>query len=71
MGKVSKLWNHEKDAVIDALAILETVPEARKQVQPGTIDKLRAMAGLPEVIEDYMNKAIGEMIDNYPAHGRE
>ena len=61
---VSKLWNNEKEAVIDALTCVMTIKEQGGEVEEGTVNTLRAMLGLEPKIEDHMNKAIAEQYEN-------
>ena len=49
---ISKLWNHEKEAVKDALACVMTIKEQGGEVEEGTINTLRAMIGLENVTND-------------------
>lgn len=58
-----KLHDHEKNAIIDALAILETVEDAKNHIQDGTIDTLRAMVGIRGTFPQYMNDAIAECVE--------
>jgi hypothetical protein len=59
-----KLHGHEKNALIDALAILTSIPEAKKHLEPNTIDTMRTMIGLKGVMDESMNKAIAEGVEN-------
>ena len=56
----SKLWNHEKEAIEEALACAMTIKAQSGDVKDSTINTLRAMLGLKDKIDDSMNKAIAE-----------
>jgi len=69
--KRPKLWDHEKNALIDAIAVLQSVKDYGVNVQPNTISTLKTMLGLKGEFPQYMNDAIAEMVDKYPEHGKE
>ena len=58
--KTSKLWNHEKESIEEALTCTMAMKELTGEVKDSTINKLRAMLGLKDKIDDSMNKAIAE-----------
>ncbi len=62
--EASKLWNHEKDAVAEALICVMTIKAQGGDVGEDTVNTLRAMLGLKPKIEDHMNAAIAEQYEN-------
>ena len=49
---VSKLWNHEKEAVKEAIMCVMTILAKGGEIEEGTINTLRAMIGLENVTSD-------------------
>lgn len=59
----NELPPHSKEAIIDAIAILETVPEAKNMAQEHTVSHLKALVGIKGVMPQYMNDAIAEGVE--------
>ncbi len=58
-----KLYDHQIDAIIDAIATIENIEMASKVIKPSTTSILRGIIGLRGEMPEYMNKVIAEFTE--------
>jgi len=59
-----KLHDHETKALTEALACMNTLLNAGAEVDAQSVSTIRAMLGIKGTMDESMNKAIAECVEN-------
>ena len=59
-----KLHDHETKALTEALACMNTLIKAGAEVDTQAVDTVRSMLGIKGTMDESMNKAIAECVEN-------